>query len=166
MDYFAQAGGGVSYNDGQAEWGQGMSDDPFNLPWINPNKKFASTARATIARAAWEDYLNRFQPIEDELIAGVMDPEEWLDKRLSSIHVSADRAFQAADVGADMLRGRYGIQRNAAESKYGEMDSARSEALARIDAVNNTRRHVIDRNMAVIGGGAGGTRNAIQEGFG
>lgn len=126
-------------------------------------KHYASETRAAMARDMWEDYQRRFEPIERELVDRAMNPDQWLDERLSQIRVGTDNAFSAVEQGAARQRERYGISRNHQQNRYDRQNLARGEAQAEIDAINKTRSHYSDRNMAVIGGGGGGTRNAIVE---
>lgn len=125
------------------------------------DKKFASKTRAAMAREVWEDYQNRFEPYEQQLIDQVQNPEELLDERLSAITINNKAAFQSAEAGTDMMRQRYGVTPSGPQSRVENRDMQRSAVLSAVDGRNNTRTHVQDRNMAVIAGG--GARQAIQE---
>lgn len=127
------------------------------------DKHFASNTRANMARDVWNDYQTRFQPVERELLDMVQNPEQLLDERLAAITINSDAAYSAAMTTADQTRGRYGIAMTPEQAAAEGRNLGLSKTLGEIDARNNTRTHIADRNMQVIGGGSGGTRQAIQE---
>ena len=110
--------------------------------WASRNPQ---QAQAALIDLKWEDFANRFRPIEDSALAGYMaSPEE--DARRAGL--SAATAFSADPtqaVSRDL--GRFGAsltpgQAQALSQQRG-LDAARGIATAE----NTTRRHVRDRNM-------------------
>lgn len=114
--------------------------------------KYAQENRAWLAREQWADYQKRFQPYEDELIDAVTGTE-LLDQRLSKIKLSNQIAFDTAAGDAGRYRERYGIQQSGAQQSQDENNRNLAMAQATAGAMNQTRTHIYDRNMAAIGGG-------------
>ncbi|MAT95387.1 MAG: hypothetical protein CME59_22680 [Halioglobus sp.] len=142
---------------------EGFSGGPYDIPYINPrDKKYASKTRAAMSRAAWEDYQARFQPVEAELLDMVQNPEAMLEERLGAIRIGTDRAFANSAAALERQEGRYGVAADPQQHYARAVDQQRAQTTAQINAENNTRAHITDRNMAVLGGGTG-TRQAIQE---
>lgn len=130
---------------------------------ISPDSsKFASKMRAAMARDVWEDYQNRYEPYEEALIQEVTNPLEELDERLSAIKINNRQSFQSAREDMNMARGRYGVGDQGVQRRAAEYRGMRQAAvMSEVDARNNTRTHIMDRNMAVIAGG--GSRQAIED---
>lgn len=122
---------------------------------------YAQDTNAWLHRQQWQDYKDRFQPVEEQLIDETMGTE-LLNKRLSAITANADDAFGAAEVDARVTRGRYGIQQNAQEQGAQNRSLALGESLAVADARNNTRTAIYDRNMDTIAGGSSVANSAIR----
>jgi len=116
------------------------------------NDKYAQKNRAWLARENWADYQARFQPKEDELIDAVTGTE-LLDERLGKIKINNDKAFMASADNANQYRMRYGIQQSDAQKTQDQNNRSMAMAGANASAMNQTRTHIKDRNMAVIGGG-------------
>lgn len=114
--------------------------------------KYAQKNRAWLAREQWEDYQARFQPVEDELIDAVTG-SELLDERLGKISINNRKAFDAAAVSAEQFRQRYGINQTEAQRSTNQNNQQLAMAKTTANAMNKTREHIHDRNMAVIGGG-------------
>ena len=114
---------------------------------------YAQHMNAWLNRQQWEDYKNRFQPVENQLIDETMGGD-LLDERLSSITATANQSFDSAMLGADITRSRYGIDQgeSQAQSQLRKMMTSKTTAIA--DAKNNTRTHVYDRNMETLAGGS------------
>ncbi len=116
------------------------------------NDKYAQKNRAWLARENWDDYQARFQPYEDKLIDAVTGTE-MLDERLGAIKINNNKAFMAAADDANQYRMRYGVQQSEAQKTQDQNNQQMAMAGANASAMNQTRTHIKDRNMAVIGGG-------------
>ena len=122
---------------------------------------YAQDTNAWLHRQQWQDYKDRFQPVEKQLIKETSGTE-LLDQRLSAISADADDAFGAAELSAEVTRRRYGIDQSAesAEAQSRNMALGRSQAVA--DAKNNTRTAIYDRNMDTLAGGSSTANSAIR----
>lgn len=107
---------------------------------------------AGIYRDQWNDYVTRFFPLEDELVATYNNPE--VHKRILG------EAMAKAEAGFDVARGSYG----RTMAKYGinpdtqtqqETDRAfgLNRTLSLVDTRNRTRQGLIERDAGMLAGG-------------
>ena len=140
----------MSYFINNHNWPRNYTANP--MPTNRHDEKYAQKMRAYIARDQWADYQNRFEPWEDDLIDSVMSTD-MLDQRLGAISINATNSSRAALQSQQQLMQRYGIQQNAQEKQSSTVNHHLDSAAATATAKNNTRQHIEDRNMAVMGGG-------------
>lgn len=146
----------------EALYGQSQTQAIGALPVPKPGSKtYAADMNAYIARQQWNDYQNRFQPVERALIDETMG-RELLDQRLSGISAIVDRSFDSAIENARMTRQMYGSNQTSQQKQYEtrRMDLGRSTAIA--DSRNATRTHIHDRNMETLAGGSSAINQAIR----
>lgn len=129
-------------------------------------KNKASQTRAWLARQEWQDYLTRFAPREKELIQRTSREGaiEELNTRLGSINLDTQRGFKANKGTTDRLSQRYGVTASGADIAARDQVSGVQESLSNVDAINKTRDHIANRNVNVIGGGGGTSRQLINGG--
>ncbi|MGB0969422.1 MAG: hypothetical protein ACPGVG_00465 [Mycobacterium sp.] len=109
-----------------------------------------SEASAEITRQQWQQFQERFRPMEDELIADISD--------MSSIGRDADRASTQVRDQFARARGtqqrnmrRAGISQDARQAGMSNRRSALAEALGRTNAENQTRRTSFDDKVNRLG---------------
>ncbi len=125
------------------------------------SKDYASSMRAWLHRQNYNDYQNRFQPHEQELLDAVMG-RELLDERLSAISINESNAFDATKETTSRRLQRFGVSENSGLSKSRNLGNSLTQASSVASAHNNTRQHVHDRSMQLISG-APSSRSAIQD---
>lgn len=135
------------------------------MPTNRDSDTYAQDMRAYLAEQEYADYISRFRPIERDYVNRVMNPVEDLDERLSKISINNRRAVEASAMNRGVMMGRYGISDNNAEASFNQGQAQRTSALSEIDAKNNTRTHIADRNMSALAGG-GAVRNDIRSAYG
>lgn len=136
------------YSDPDHPWYEGDNFDPYgNNPSPEPEpepvdddpegEKSPVERMADISREMWEDYVARFQPLEDRLISSKMN---WDEKG------SVDEAANIAETSFDVSRGildrdlsRYGLGLTGDERVAVEKTTALDEAAAVADAKNLAR---------------------------
>ncbi len=139
----------------------GNTSQAISMPTNTNSDTYAQDMNAYIARQQWEDYQQRFQPVERQLIDETMG-KELLDQRLSGISAIVDRSFDSAIKNAQMSREMYGTGQTGQQADYESrrMNLGRSTAIA--DAKNSTRTHIYDRNMETLAGGSSSVNQAIR----
>lgn len=138
---------------------------PFNadpMPTDMGYKYYAQASRAWLARQEYADYQQRYQPVERELIDAVTTPE-MLDQRLAAIKINSAAATNASSQIEQQMLQRYGVRPSAQAQQANATSRQIAATLGGIDAANNTRQHVYDRNMNAISG-SGTARSSIQPG--
>jgi|GEM_PF-884474 len=114
------------------------------------DKKYASKTYAQITRDQWDDYMKRFVPIEDELIASYQNPEQRA-ARIDYARNTSDSAFNSS-VGVDQRQAaRYGINK-ANDPAYTRRIGLGMTA-ASVDATNQVRAHLDDKDKMLLSGG-------------
>lgn len=130
------------------------------LPFFG-GKDEAARTRAFINRETYNDYLTRFQPYEEDLITDVRG-EELLNERLSAIRSDSQENTIAGRKAAIQRQKRFGVQQDDRQAQASETQANISQSASQASLENATRRHIQDRNMAIVSGGP--TRQAINTG--
>lgn len=105
----------------------------------------ATERLAEISRLEWEDYQERFVPLEDQLISSKLN---WDSK--GSIGEALNTSMQASLAGAGITgrnQSRYGLQNAADVDMAIKSQHQQSAALSAIDAANTTRDSLEEYRM-------------------
>lgn len=105
----------------------------------------ATERLAEISRLEWEDYQERFVPLEDKLISSKLN---WDSK--DSIAEALNTSMQASLAGAGITgrnQSRYGLQNAADVDMAIKSQHQQSAALSAIDAANTTRDSLEEYRM-------------------
>ncbi len=117
----------------------------------------ASMKRAALVREQWDDYKNRFQPIEDNIIAqmGTGIHTKFNEEGLAAAQKGVDNAFktEGESYGRDLSRYGQDYNKGQLENFKTSQDVAKSTAGA--NAVNTASQWDIDRRNTVVSGGLG-----------
>lgn len=132
----------------------------YKKPTDRNSDTYAQDMRAYLRRAEYEDLARRYYPVEDSLISDVSSRDQ-LDQRLASVSANNSKYYDLARQSSENKLQRYGVTQSAAEKAASENSFQMQEALSDMTARNNTRTHIYDRNMNVIGGS--GSRQALGE---
>lgn len=129
--------------------GQTPNSQWTNLPRVDPNDPdFASKMRANLARAEWDDYIARFQPIEDELIAELGKPAD-----VDGARANVTASFDNARAGMQRQQEKYGINMDAQAKAATSRGLGLQQSLATAGAANQARRAKRARDLGIMGGG-------------
>lgn len=116
----------------------------------------ASEKRAALQREQWQDYQNRFQPVEDQIIdiAG----KDGMHTTLNTVGVvnaqrGVNTAFDSAQQDFNLNRSRYGYSLSdaQAQSQKSSGDMARASSMA--NETNTAKQWDSDRRNAIMSGG-------------
>jgi len=119
----------------------------------NPSSgTYAQDTRAWVTRSVYDDYETRFQPFEKKMIDSAMGGQ-MLDERLSAIKINNKQSFEASALSNQQDMARYGMTQSSDQKASYQKNQSLEMGKATANANNQTRRHVDDRNLAVIGGG-------------
>lgn len=127
----------------------GMSENSFGVPQFR-NPEYATQTLAALRRAEWQDYQNRFQPVED-ILFGFVQPE-----RAQQVGASAQAQFnqgfaRSQDAQQRQLQG-LGLQMTPEMQRINQQ----RQALGQVQAYNQAARGTQDLGNVVLGLGTRG----------
>ena len=135
-----------------------MSNDPFysgNNLYVNPFRSGDQSAQETLAdlyEAEFQDYLQRFFPVEQDLIQQMTTGFEGLQQE------EIGRAQEAVARQYANVRGQFGRRQagfGISLRPESQADYQRSETSALIAARNFARMRANERRMQILSGGLG-----------
>lgn len=113
----------------------------------------ASDIMAKVTREEWADYMKRFFPLEEELIASYKNPEK-LEQRVGISKDLSNAAFDTAQQTSEREAKRYGIELK--DDPTYQRKLSMEKTAGEIDAGNETRRHMKTIDQKIMTGGLGG----------
>lgn len=116
------------------------------------NDKFASKVQAKLARKRFDDYMDRFAPVERQLADRAMS-DEALQEGLADADEAVSSTFDSARGQTERRLSRYGVSQTADQQAATERRSGLAEVKTRVNARNTVRRRERDRKMALMSGG-------------
>ncbi|WP_020209050.1 hypothetical protein [Gilvimarinus chinensis] len=126
---------------------------------VNPDHE-ASHRMAGIYRADWQSYLDNYAPYDAklrDLVMGDADNQEAIDRARETTRESFDTSRDALKRN----QSRMGLSLAQDEADVQSRRSQRASTLAEVNAANQTRLHMQDRDMLMMAGGmAGGLKEA------
>lgn len=136
-------GGNVSYNPTSSAYG---NIDPSN--YLMDKKEGASNLSAAVTRAQYQDYLNRFAPVEDYLV-GQIDGRNTRDLGFDVARANQSVTNAGVNMQGQQQRsmGRYGLQ-------YSGPSIANSNDITggRVAAMNQARMADEERALSLMSG--------------
>lgn len=136
-------GGNVSYNPTDSAYG---NIDPSN--YLMDKKEGASNLSAAVTRAQYQDYLNRFAPVENYLV-GQVDGRNTKDLGLDVARANQSVMNAGANMQGQQERamGRFGLQYNGPS-----IGSANDITGGRVAAMNQARMADEERALSLMSG--------------
>lgn len=126
----------------------------------------ASNRMAGILRKDWQSYLDNYAPYDQKLrdmVMGDKDNQAAIERARETTRDS----FGASREAAERDRSRQGLSLAKDEADVVNRRSQRNETLAEVNAANQTRLHMQDRDTAMMAGNmAGGLRSAATDPMG
>jgi len=110
----------------------------------------ARDTQARITRERYADYVRQFIPIEDKLIASYNNPQQRAEQEVKAVGLS-NTAFDTAAKSADIRAGRFGLNLKDDPAYARKMNMGR--VAGQVDATNETRRHLNERDRQLMAGG-------------
>ena len=124
--------------------------DPMPGMMIDPGwaKRNPDKAEGELINSQWQDFMDRYAPLEEEAIAKAMNMDFSGQAAAAGGYVGAQ--FDAQQGALDRNLGRYGLSPNAAQRQVSEDALQRARALGVVHAENRTRTELRDRNMQAL----------------
>jgi len=142
------AASGLTRNDVKGPWAIYYPPAPSN----DPTKAGSASDRAgRLHREEWYDYLSRFQPYDQKLLAlatGDGDNKAAIQRSRESVGT----AFDVATGSMQRDLSRMGLSEAADERSQRDASTGLARAAAEVSAVNGARLHTQDRDMKLMSG--------------
>ncbi len=126
---------------------------------VDYNGKYDDTM-AAISRQQWEDYIKRFQPVEDELIK-LATSGELLDNQLERNENIAAKNLTQANQQAVAATAKYGLSDRRTSQQKNNLEMNNALSLASMN--NNSREAVADLQRGIMTGAASGNKSMINQ---
>ena len=110
----------------------------------------AADLQAQVTRAQWEDYKLRYAPIVENLVDSVVGPNaaQTQQQVVNNASGFVDTAFSNSRGTAERMASAYGLSM----PQRSDRSSALEKAKEKVNAINQTRRSITDRNMSIATG--------------
>ena len=143
--------------DASSTYSPYQGDTPISQINTNITDEYdgAKNLQAQVTRAQWEDYKLRYAPILENLVDSVIGPnaQKLANQAVNNATNAVDTAFSNSFGTANRMAGSYGIE----VPSYSRESSALAKAKEKVNAINQTRRAIADRNLGIATGlGVGG----------
>lgn len=123
--------------------------------YVDPHKGSASDRLGAINKAQWEHYKTKFVPIEDRLMNMTTYGNPALAKQeIYSAQADAGATYDNIAGASAVQLGRYGMTRTADQQASSDRLNALGRSGAVVDAANNIRLKLVERNQMVASGSA------------
>ncbi|HBC3499807.1 TPA: hypothetical protein KDY90_002587 [Vibrio parahaemolyticus] len=126
---------------------------------VTYNGKYDDTM-ATLSRQQWEDYIKRFQPVEDELIK-LATSGELLDNQLERNEDIAAKNLTQANQQAASAMAKYGLSDRRTNQQKNNLEMNNALSLASMN--NNSREAIADLQRGIMTGASSGSKSMINQ---
>lgn len=126
--------------------------------WVNPEGGKASDILSKLTRAQWQDYKERFQPIETALMnKTTYNNPDLVRESIIGGWNTVNKAYDTAIESRGNMLSRYGVNQRADEQAAVERSNQIQRSSALVDTANRIRMRLEDRNREIA---LGSTPNA------
>lgn len=126
--------------------------------WVNPKGGKASDILSKLTRAQWQDYKDRFQPIESALMnQTTYNNPDLVKNSIATGMNTVNNAYDSAISARGNMLSRYGVNQRADEQAAASRSSQINRSTALVDTANRIRMRLEDRNREIA---LGSTPNA------
>jgi hypothetical protein len=129
----------------------GISSGQYYVDPTQTGKHQASNTRADLARAQWDDYKTRFQPVENILL-GAATGDERMDDFMGRSTENVNQQYDMADQAYKRGINRYGISPTPRQQQAHDKSFGLSKASTEVSLRNQTRSHIADSNLEMLSG--------------
>lgn len=118
---------------------------------INPNSKtYANDTFAAITREQWNNYVNTFVPIENQLIKYATDPGV-VSSAMSDASQGVNQAFDAQQGATQRRLQGLGVTLSPDEQAAQKRSMGLTRGLADVQAQNTARDLTVQRQQSILG---------------
>lgn len=133
------------------------ADPTYVNPSLTGNKK-ASDIMGKLTRAQWQDYKDRFQPIEAALMnKTIYNNPDLIPQGIAQGAQTVNAAYDTAAISRQRMMERYGVNQRADEQAAYNRRAGLERSSAIVDSANRIRQRLEDRTREIA---IGSTPNA------
>lgn len=115
---------------------------------------YASDMAAQLTRQVWEDYKSTYQPIAISMLDNLTyNNPSIVTNALDQSRTNVNASYDAQATNKLTALSRYGVAPTAAQTQTSDRLSSLSRSTAIVDAANNIRMKLADRDQALLLGG-------------
>lgn len=107
---------------------------------------------AQIYRDQWKDYVERFFPLENELVS-TYGSQQVHDRVIGQATQRAADSFDVAQASHARTASRYGLSPDAQVKQEEDRAFNMGRTLSLVDAKNRTRQALVERDQGMLAGG-------------
>lgn len=120
---------------------------------VDPYSGKATDKLGAITKQQWADYQSRFVPIENQLMdMTTYNNPDLANQEINRVETDTASAYDNIANASAIQMGRYGISRNADQQQSSDRLSALGKSGAIVDAANNIRLKLVERNQMIASG--------------
>jgi len=118
----------------------------------------ASDEAARLTSATWDDYVKRFQPESDALIAstGLMNPGIYKSQVQAGVG-QVNKAYDSALGTQATSLSRFGMTQTGDQQSYNQTQDNVNRSASVVDSANRIRQRIAARDQNIVMGGTGTT---------
>ncbi|HGY9574911.1 TPA: hypothetical protein ACOJPC_003119 [Vibrio fluvialis] len=131
----------------------------FYVNYAGGSDSYANTM-AALTRAQYSDYVERFQPIENDLI-GLATSDELYKKQIARNQENAALNYAQADAAQAAASSKYGLGDQRTEQQKTNLGLTRALGLSSMN--NESRQAIGDLQRDIITGQASGSKQQINQ---
>ena len=135
--------------------------DIYGVDTTNIRTDKYQNALADLTRQQFEDYKNRFLPVQEELF-GLATSDKLLNEQLARNETNINTSFNQSKIAEDQRMGRYGL--SADNSKQSNANTGLLKSLTTASVNNETRESVDDLQNSILTGHGGAPKTLADIG--
>ena len=152
------SGGQVGYTSAgyvAPSYSEGFWDRYTTPNHVDPNNGTAASRLGSITKAQWADYQTRFVPIENQLMnMTTYNNKDLAGQEIGQARTDTSKSYDNIAGSQAIQLGRYGMGMNADQQQSSDRLNALGKSGAVVDAANNIRLKLVERNQQIASGSA------------
>jgi len=126
-----------------------------NPLYVDPNSGTAASRLGALTKAEWSDYQTRYIPIENQLMQQTTyNNPNLAGQEINKAETDTSHTYDNIANSSAIQLGRYGMSMNSDQQASSDRLNALGKSGAVVDAANNIRLKLTERNQQITSGAA------------
>jgi hypothetical protein len=127
----------------------------YNPTYVDPDEGTAASRLGAIDKAQWTDYQKRFVPIENQLMQmTTYNNPNLAGEEITKAKTDTGDYYDNITGSSAIQMGRYGMSLTGDQQQSSDRLNALGRSGAVVDAANNIRLKLVERNQQIASGSA------------